>query len=296
MPSGTSLAEREALVRSQDVLVSAAVLAAHGASPVRSGFRMSDVRFFFFLFSNWLEHDLLRRTRTLELTQVRRLLSRLVAQKWARSPAARTFALTPGGLTGLVSEMTRDLDARAIEETLFVVCFGRCYAAAILRRVPPSRRARIEELLAPDRLLQGAERRLDRTIADLQERVRSSEAMQREALALRRGGLPEGAVAAALDGRGAYQLQHVRAYAEVVRALPEDLLRFEVSEGLGVRSELLFEPMVGLAEAQRAMVQKLRVRLRERLREKGAAEGEASVSSWAGPTGDRSGSQSNDLP
>ncbi|HEY2516192.1 MAG TPA: hypothetical protein VGI39_35215 [Polyangiaceae bacterium] len=265
MPSRrTPLAHREALVSAHDVLVSAAVLAAHGASPARGGFRMSDVRFFFFLFSNWLEHDLLRRTQSLELTQVRRLLGRLVERRWARSPAARTFALTPAGLLGLVDEMTGHLDARSFEETLFVVCFARCYAPAILQRVPAARRARARTLLDPERLLQEAERRVERVTADLEERVRSSEAMQREALAMRRGGLPEGAIASALDRRGAYQLQHVRAYAEVMRSLPEDVLRFEVGEGLGVRSEVLFEPMVELAGAQRAIVQRLRGRLTEK--------------------------------
>ncbi len=45
------------LVRSQQTLIVAAIVAAHGAS---NGFRLTDVRFFFFLFSNWMERDILQ--------------------------------------------------------------------------------------------------------------------------------------------------------------------------------------------------------------------------------------------
>jgi hypothetical protein len=119
-------------------------------------------------------------------------------------------------------------------------------------------------------LLRMAERRTERMIADLDQRVRSSETMQREARTLRRAGADDGSIAARLDGQDAYQLQHVRGFAEVMRALPPDLLRFEVEEGVGLRSEILFAPMAALARAQRGILAVLReelappVRTRER--------------------------------
>jgi hypothetical protein len=264
MGPGAPLAERQSPSRSREAIVVAAVIAAHGAATPSRGFRMSDVRFFFFLFSNWLEQDVLRATEALELTQVRRLLARLVARGWGRMPVARRYSLTAAGLTGLVEAMTADLETRSFDEALFVVCFARCYGPAIAARAPAARRGAIAEQLSPERLLRLAERRLERLIADLDERVRSSEAMQRQARALRRAGVEERSIATALDGHDAYQLQHVRGFGEVMRGLPSDLLRFEVEEGLEMRSETLFAPMAALARAQQRILASLRGRLRDR--------------------------------
>jgi hypothetical protein len=262
MTRRSSLADRHGSSRSRDEILIAGVIAAHGASTARRGFRMSDVRFFFFLFSNWLEHDVVHATETLELTQVRRLLTRLVSRGWARAAGDRRYVLTAGGLAGLVEEMTSDLEARSFEETLFVVCFAQCYGPAIVARAPASRRSDLTEQLSAERLLRTAEERVERVVRDLEERVRSSESMQREARALRRAGTGEGSIAVALDGRDAYQLQHVRGFAEVVGALPPDLLRFEVEEGIGLRGEILFAPMVEKARAERAILAGVRRRLR----------------------------------
>jgi hypothetical protein len=267
MARRSSLADRHGASRSREAILVAAVVAAHGGSTASRGFRLSDVRFFFFLFSNWLEQDVLHATETLELTQVRRLLTRLVSRGWARTLGTRQYALTAAGLAGLVEEMTADLEASSFEEALFVVCFAECYRAAIVARAPPSRRKAIAEQLSSDRLLRIAERRVERVVSDLDERVRSSEAMQREARTLRRAGTAESAIAIALDRRDAYQLQHVRGFAEVLRGLPPDLLRFELDEGLGLRSELLFAPMAAVARAQRTILGALRANLRASARE-----------------------------
>jgi hypothetical protein len=197
----------------------------------------------------------------MELTQVRRAVSRLVARGWARSAEGRRFALTAPGLEALVEELTADADGRSFEDALFVACFARCYGAAIVARAPASRRRATAERLSPARLLREAESRVERIIADLEERVRSSEAMQREARVLRRGGASPSAVAAALDRRDAYQLQHVRAFGELMRALPEDLLGAELDEGIELRSALLFAPLVTRARAERAILASLRARL-----------------------------------
>jgi hypothetical protein len=72
MRSG-GLEERFGVVRVNTTVLSAALLAAHATAPA-AGFRASDVRFFFFLFGNWLERDVLYPGEDLDLTQVRRLM------------------------------------------------------------------------------------------------------------------------------------------------------------------------------------------------------------------------------
>ncbi len=259
-----SLAERYGLLETRGSVVVAAVIAAHGASTGDTGFRLSDVRFFFYLFSNWLEQDLVQGTESLELTQVRRWMERLVERGWARPARARArgersrFALTPTGLEELVDRLTAEVDRRTFEEGLLIACFAACYGGAIVARATPARRRDLAQRLSPDRLLQRVAARIDRVIADLEERVRSAGEMQSEARLLRQSGRADADVAAALDRRGAYQLQHVRSFGEVMGALPPDLLRFELTEGIALRGTLLFAPMLAQARAQRSVLAELR--------------------------------------
>ncbi|WP_395839149.1 hypothetical protein [Cystobacter fuscus] len=78
-----SLADRLGHVTAQATFVQAALLAAHGAGARSGGFRASDVRFFFLLFTNWAEHDVTRPSQDIDLTQVRRTLERLCRSRWA---------------------------------------------------------------------------------------------------------------------------------------------------------------------------------------------------------------------
>jgi hypothetical protein len=260
----SSLSERHGLLRRRGSLLVGAVIAAHGASEPSAGFRMTDVRFFFYLFSNWLEHDLLQATEPLELTQVRRLMARLVERGWARAPrrrgrAARTrFTLTASGLTAMVGLLASDAERRTFEEALFVVCFAASYGPAIASRAAPEARREVARRLDVQRLLRAEQKRLDRIIDDLEERVRSSREMHDDAAIRHLAGETDAAIAAALDRRGAYQLQHVRSFREVMMTLPPDLLRFEIREGLAKRARLLFTPMLEEARAQRKILSSLR--------------------------------------
>src|SRR5262245_11358003 len=119
-----SLASRSGHVRSQETLVEAAIVAAHCASGRAEGFRPSDVRFFFLLFTNWIEHDVLRPGQDLDLTQVSRVLEKLlgagsVARITVRrrgAPRTARFALTRKGLLALVQALVDTRPWRPFEE------------------------------------------------------------------------------------------------------------------------------------------------------------------------------------
>ncbi|HEY4058231.1 MAG TPA: hypothetical protein VGM39_16575, partial [Kofleriaceae bacterium] len=70
-----------------DPLLAAALLAADLASTVDreqhevGGFMLRDVRFFFLLFRNWLEHDVRAPGDDIDLTQVRRTVEQLAARR-----------------------------------------------------------------------------------------------------------------------------------------------------------------------------------------------------------------------
>jgi hypothetical protein len=56
----------------------------------------------------------------------------------------------------------------------------------------------------------------------------------------------------------------VRPFADFITSLPEDLFRFELSEGIDLRRRLLFEPLAEEIRAQAAILDGLDVKLAAR--------------------------------
>ena len=128
----SSLSGRFGQVRAQASFVIAAILGAHCALPSDRGFRPSDVRFFFLLFTNWIEHDLERPGHDIDLTQIRRVLEALVNADHATSAAPRKgerrkrYILTTTGMVALAEDLFAPDHPRPFEEDLFVTCFAAC--------------------------------------------------------------------------------------------------------------------------------------------------------------------------
>ncbi len=258
--------------------VHAALLAAHGAASMGAGFRPADVRFFFLLFTNWAEHDVLHPGQDLDLTQVRRMLDRLTRARLAapvKSPKrpsstrGRRHSLTEAGVVAIAEALVQPGQPRTFEETVFVLCFAVGYGEMLASRIVgaggranPSTRRRVVELLDPRRVLADGKRSLTTLLVDLEERVRSGLVSSE---AGRAGGGPGGSEADTvrrLERAGAYQLQHVRPLAEFLLTLPDDLRAFELTRGMQLRAELLFAPLAEGVRAQQAILDALGAKLR----------------------------------
>jgi hypothetical protein len=263
--STTDLAGRFGWVQSHATLVESAILAAHGATARADGFRASDVRFFFLLFANWMERDVLRPGQDLELTQIRRALARLADARWLSveraahdNPRARRggiHRLTEEGLVGLVSSLVAP-SARPFEEVVFVASFALAYRDTVVGKVRgPSpislaTRRRVGELLSPKRIVLAARRRLVEAADDLDARVAAGLAMERQATAAAKRGVPDAEIAREVGKAFPYQLHGMRPFDELLRSLPEDLRQFELSKGLGLRARVLFRPLAAQVRAE----------------------------------------------
>jgi hypothetical protein len=262
------LDERFGMVRANTTVLAAALMAAHAAS-VQSGFRPSDARFFGYLFANWLERDVLYPGETLDLTQVRRLLLRLVSLGWARKPGAQAahkergvrYALTPKGTAALMDALVEAVDTRSFEEAVFVVSFVAAYRLQLVGLLRAEASEKWLAVLDPHRLLGRGRRRIEGVLRDLTERVTSSERVAREASELRRAGASDDKIAERLEKLGVYQLQHVRPFSEFVLSFPAEMRAFELGPGFMLRSRLLFETFADSARAQLRALDGLEARL-----------------------------------
>lgn len=249
------------------VFIHAALLAADAAkaSSREPGFTASDARFFFLLFTNWSEQDVMAPGQDIELTQMRRVLERFVAARWVaaarkRAVPAKTaktakrggrFALTEAGRRGLAESVSDALEQhRPFEEALFVVCFAASYGAAIRTRM-----GRASSALDPHHLVARARRDRKALLEDLEERIRSGRSLAKAVARADRDALRT------LDPKESYQLHRVRALPDILDSLPEDVRHFEVTRGISVRIDLLFEPLAARTRAELTALDKLEAKL-----------------------------------
>ncbi|CAN5566674.1 hypothetical protein BH09MYX1_BH09MYX1_59320 [soil metagenome] len=245
MQAPFALHSRFGRMAAQAPLVTASLLAANGMAA--RGFRLTDVQFFFYLFGNWIERDVLASGDRLELTQIRRTLRRLsdggAATTRGRPPRYR---LTPAGVDALVATLANAVDQSSFEEAVFIATFFRCYGDAIADGASPKTRP----LLDPARVVVRARRRVDRVLRDLEDRIRTSHAVAEVATRTRARGAAPRVVAEAVERAGAYQLQHVREFSSFVVALPDALRDFELGDAFSVRSALLFSTFAARARSE----------------------------------------------
>jgi hypothetical protein len=268
MKPANRLDERFGMVRANTTVLAAALMAAHAAAG-ESGFRPSDVRFFGYLFANWLERDVLYPGEALDLTQVRRLLLRLVSLGWARKPGVRAgrkergirYMLTSKGAAALMDALVAAVDTRSFEEAVFVVTFVAGYRLQLVELLRAEASDRWLAVLDPHRLLGRGRRRIERVLHDLTERVASSERVARAASELRSAGASDDKIAERLEQLGVYQLQHVRPFREFVLSFPPEMRGFELGPGFTLRSRLLFETFADSARAQLRALDGLEARL-----------------------------------
>jgi len=260
------LEERFGVVRLNITVLAAALLAAHATSPAHEFFA-SDVRFFFYLFANWLERDVLYPGETLDLTQVRRLFQRLRRLRLARSARRATrsrssgtaYTLTGAGVRTLLEAVVRVVEARSFEEAVFVIAFVATYRPHLVAMAGP--RASVSRELDPAKLTARARRRVERVAKDLVKRTSDAARLHREVELARAAGLGDTAVAQRIEKLGVYQLQHIRSFADFILSFPPELLSFELGPGFAMRGALIFQTLAEYAEGQLQALRGLESRL-----------------------------------
>jgi hypothetical protein len=261
------LSGRRSHAEEVSTFVAAAVLAAHGARVQRGGFAATDVRFFFQLFTNFVEHDVTRPGQDLALTQVRRALDRLAHHRWLRRrgraqlargrPGAR-YVVEDVGLEGLARGLVTESPRRSFEEALFVAMFVTAYGKSVAALAKSKRTARaLAKLLDARSVLRAAEAHLARVECDLDARAKAGLAMAEEALRVFAATSDAKKAIARLDRPGSYQLHGVRPLGELLAGLPAEVQSFEIEHGIELRVRALFVPLAKRTRAEREVLRGL---------------------------------------
>ncbi len=264
----SSLALRFGYVDFQATLLHASVIAAHAISDV-NGFRATDVRFFFRLFGNWLEVDVLHPSQDIQLVQVSRVLKLMEADEHLIQTKVRfvrykerRVRLTPDGLLTLAERLV-DECIPSFPETLFVLHFAASYRDILRARVvaagdrlSPTARRRLGMVLDPKRILKRAIQDNELLIDDLRGRLELDRDFEAEVEHLRsaKGDVD---ITEALTKIGAYQLERVQPLKQLHRMLPPDLKRFELAFGVKGRREMIFQPLLQRCELELELLRNL---------------------------------------
>ncbi|HEX4385400.1 MAG TPA: hypothetical protein VH083_20715 [Myxococcales bacterium] len=259
----STLASRAGYVDTQATLIRASLLAAHSVHA--DGFRAVDLRFYFRLFSNWLEQDILRPSQDLELTQIRRSLQALQTAGHCGQPLPKRFVLTEAGLLDTAEKLVDEASV-AFEEMLFVLLFAASYRDVVrarvlgaARQIASSTRHRLGSILDPKRISRLAIRNAARLVGDLEQRIAADRALEEQMTKLLREGLSTSEVVKKLTDGGAYQLQRIKPYTELLLQVPEDLRTAELRSGIATRRQMLFQPLLARAQEELRQLQDLRM-------------------------------------
>lgn len=270
------LSGRAGALSAHATVTQAAILAADLAGA--EGFRPTDVRFFFLLFTNWMEDDHLHPGVDLDATQVRRTLAHLQGAGLARGLDGRPprWALTRVGVVQLVEALTDPATPRRFEEVVLLATVAALYVDTIAARVREGQEEsgprpgggadvrRVRARLDPRAILATERRRLATALADLDAR-REGAAVLGEAAraALVATGNPIAAARRVEAERPPYQLHPMRSFHEVIASLPPRLQQSELERGWELRARYLFGPLAESLRARIGILERLEARIRE---------------------------------
>ena len=247
-------------------LASAAILALHATS-TEQHFRARDVRFFIELLANWVEYGTTFEQFRVHNTQVARELtrfSRLGVLKSKTVGGVPSYRLTAVGIVELLRNVCALVDAEAPQHLLFRYYFLSSYGP-VLRKllekdktsVPLGIRLEIDPLLDVQRLLNDALAQAKRNKQRLEVRIRDSFAMAEATRTLTKKKIPFAEIITAIEKQYPYELNSMKPLSELCAGLPEEMVRWELTEGAERRAEQMWKPALAMLTASIGQIEKL---------------------------------------
>lgn len=241
------------LARTHGTLLECAVLTA-GILQGEAGFRPRDVAFFFELFGNWLEEDRKGKPLSIEIVQIIRHLKQQGEAKVVTSAhrAGRPFyKLTRPGALHLVATLVENSRALQMHEVVFIsyvlTTYGdliRAFLMAGAGFLSSAEKARLQHLLDPRSVVSHQLGLQENIIRDLEQRIAESDEMVTYAQTAQSKGSTQDDILTHLSRHFGYQLSHRKPLRELLSGLPAPMREFEMLQGMRLRNEALFRPLL----------------------------------------------------
>lgn len=257
----TSKPRRESIQNAYEPYFLAAVLAAQFQFQ-KAGFRQKDVRFLIELFTNWMESTLGDVTLPIQNVQISRYLDQLcdsgIAKKFRGKNPPR-YELARAGMTKLIQALVNRPRFLPVEQVFFVFYFVKSYGRLfdeMVRDATPTMKADWAALKEPELVLKNQIRFLAKEIAKLKGRIEEAEGAAKLAQGILNAGQPVGEAVRAVEKKFPYQLNSQKPLPELMREIPDILQKWEMTEGMKNRAQILWAPLAEyLARAQAILVQ-----------------------------------------
>jgi hypothetical protein len=246
-----------AVLGENEALVAAAIIAAE-ATLAEDGFRQRDVRFYFELFSNWLESTTGAWTLDLHNAQIQRYLDQLVRAGGAKRPRRTPprYQLTPDGLLSLLHTLTARHSLKRLDEFFLVFHILRAYGgrlrALTQKNGPLPSRAlslRVDELVDARAFVQREIAAVERELGRLSLRIEESHKTAELTRQLIAKGKPIEQVVSAVEQEFPYELNSRKPLSELLTQLPPAFRVPELSDIAAQRADDLWRPTLALLSA-----------------------------------------------
>lgn len=254
------------LLAQYEVLVAGAILSSHVINSDH-GFRLRDVRVYLELYSNWLNFSWTHGEIRVQNTQISRYLDLLVHEGYARKKNIKgngTFFLTRTGLVEMVTRVVIPTKTQPFDLFCMQLYLTNSYGDLARKEIarqgsqfPPALKIEIDELLNIGQLFERRKREINTQIRKLESRSKDGIDSGMLANKLFASGMAFDKIIAQMSYHHPYHMSSNRSFDEMVRVLPHDIQKWELTDGAPERSFLIWNQAISILKNELYLMDRL---------------------------------------
>jgi hypothetical protein len=218
---------------------------------VTSRIRARDVIFYVDLIKNVFEASIHYPAFELQTVQILRLFKRYQDLGWGtvhQEGAAVSLIVSGTGLFQTLNALVQVEHILPLNESIFLQWLLDTYKEHLRLRIAPQLKIEdqkvLEKHLAPFSLFRAQLQRLEAGIGNLEGRIEDSRRLVSFVENAMKSGLEPDAIVDTLPSEYSYRLSHQKRFQRWLKELPEDLMPFELSEGIAIRQRSLYQRLL----------------------------------------------------
>jgi hypothetical protein len=245
--------QRTSIYDRHRALILSSFLAAHVVYG-DDGFRLKEVQFFFYLFSNWMENDKNSKTIDIQLVQIKRLIVGFIKSRFLeeiRSARQKKYLFNLLGCTHIIKELVNGNRFLSLSEIILIQYILIEYQQLILKSfharsvfIGPSEISALQNLVDPSQFITGQIVASSLIIKDLRIRLEDNAAMDQYITRAREDEWAISKILGGLSKKFSYQLTARKVLSDVFMEFSPEMLEAELKHGFRNRQRFLFKNLL----------------------------------------------------